>query len=459
MKWKDKLKFFQKQNLFKIIIFLLFILSSILKQPWHDELYTQYVVKKPLFEIFNEIKKDNYPPFYYFLIHILTAPFNHTIFSIRFLSSIFIFLSGIILIKTLKNEYTLFILLFPIPFYFSTEARAYSLIIFLSSLFFYEILSKKRVSLITIYLILLSYTHYISILYFSYLIFLAIYEKNRRYILGSIIYLILAIPLYFLFTTQPKESIFWASIFLNWKSIFNFFSNFGPNLFENYVYNFFPIIPVFIFFILNIYIICSNFKTKTFVKILIPFFLNIFFLFSFSFIYKNIYTPSRTESFFFVPFSLFFINFISRKFKYLKYFKLFYALILIFSLILIFLSFIRGMPINKEIEKITHYVKEDMKVYVFGYWRLTIEYIFGKKGLKNEVITFPISQNEHQGWYYLDKFKEEDLDWFLKNAIQSKNPYLVLWDKRNPFINEILSLFPQNIKIYSTEKFYFIVKD
>lgn len=459
MKWKDKLKFFQKQNLFKIIIFLLFILSSILKQPWHDELYTQYVVKKTPVEIFNEIKKDNYPPLYYFLIHFLTEPFNHNMFSIRFLSSIFVFLSGIILIKTIKNEYGLFVLLFPIPFYFSSEARAYSLIIFLSSLFFYEILSKKRVFLIVIYLILLSYTHYISFLYFPYLIFLIIYEKKKRYILGSIVYLISVSPLYFLFTAQPKESIFWASPFLNWKSIFNFFSNLGPNLFENYVYNFFPSIPVFIFFILNIYVIISNFKTKPLIKILIPFSLNIFFLFFLSYTYKNIYTPSRTESFFFIPFSLFFINFISKKFKIIKYFKIFYALILIFSLILIFLSFTRRMPINKEIEQIINYVKADTRVYVIGYWRLTIEYIFEKKGIQNKVMTFPISQNEHQGWYYLDKFEEEDLDWFLKNIILSKSSYLVLWDKRNPFINEILPLFPQDIKIYGTEKFYFVVKD
>lgn len=459
MKWKDKLKFFQKQNLFRILIFFIFIISSFIKEPWHDELYTQYVAKKPLVEIFNEIKKDSGPPFYYFLIHFLTLPFKHTIFSIRFLSSIFVIFSGIFLIKTLNSNYGLFILLFPIPFYFSSEARCYSLIIFLSSLFFYEILSKKRIFFITIYLILLSYTHYISILYFSYLIFLIIYEKGKKYILSSIIYLISIIPLYFLFASQPKESIFWASPFLNWKSLFNFFSNLGPNLFENYVYNFFPPLPVFIFFILNIYIIYSNFKTKPFLKILIPFFLNIFSLFAFSYLYKNIYIPSRTESFFFVPFSLFLINLILKNFKYIKYIKIFYTFSLMFSLIFIFLSFIKGIPINKEIEKITNYIKEDTRICVIGYWRLTIEYMLQKKGLENEVITFPISQNEHQGWHYVNKLNDEDLNWFSKNIILSKNPHIILVDKNNPFINKILPLFSEDIKIHNTENLYFIVKD
>ncbi|MEJ5166902.1 MAG: hypothetical protein WHV67_07740, partial [Thermoanaerobaculia bacterium] len=92
MKWKDKLKSLKKQNLFNLALFIIFILACFIKQPWHDELYTREVVRMPFFEILGELKKDNYPPLYYYIIHFLALPFNYSIFSIRFFSAIFILL-------------------------------------------------------------------------------------------------------------------------------------------------------------------------------------------------------------------------------------------------------------------------------------------------------------------------------------------------------------------------------
>lgn len=459
MKWKDKSKFLKAQNLFSLIFLLLFLGASLFKEPWHDELYTKEVIKKSPFEIINEIKKDNYPPFYYLLLHYLTLPFKHSIFSIRFFSSIFIFLSGFILMKIIKpkNFFWFLIIFFPVPFYFGIEARCYSLIILLSSLYFYEIFNKERPFFIFLYLTLLSYTHYLSISFLTYLIFFILFGGKKKYTSSLILSILAYIPLYFLFSIQPKESILWAGQFINLKSIIYFFSNLGPNLFENYIYNFYPFLPPFIFFIINVSIILYNFKDKILRIIIISFIFNFLEIFLFSFFYKNIYTQSRTESFFFIPFAILFINFLNKENKLIKFLKIFIILITILSLTFMFLSFQKGIQYSQEIEKITNFVKKDTKICIIGYWKLTFQYKLEKRGYENKIITFPVSQDEHQGWYYVKELKEKDIDWFKKNIINSEEPILILWDRQNLLAKKIVEIFPEDKKIISTENFSFIL--
>ncbi|MEJ5167359.1 MAG: hypothetical protein WHV67_10085, partial [Thermoanaerobaculia bacterium] len=351
------------------------------------------------------------------------------------------------------------IFLFPVPLYFSAEARAYSLILFLSSIFFYEILTKKRPFLLAVIFILLAYTHYISLFYFSFLIFLLFLKREKKYLLSIILSFAAVIPLIFLFRVQPKESLFWASNLLNIKSPFLFFSNLGPNLFENFVYNFFPLIPPLIFFFPNFFISLYQIQNRNLSFITIPFILNISIIFLISFSYKNLYVPSRTESFFFIPFAIFLLDFLSKNFKLIKVLKYLYFIIAIISLILIFWSFSKGLSINREMEQISSLVEQDTKICVFGYWKLSLIYQIEKAGKKNEVFTFPPSQNEHQGWYFVSKIEEEDKNWFEKNITHSKERWLILWDKSNPYAKTFLSPLQDKLKLYETENFYFAIKN
>lgn len=419
----------------------------------------------PFSEILVELKKDNYPPLYYYLIHFLGLPFNYSIFSIRFFSAIFILLSVFFLKKTLsylniKEDILSFIIfIFPVPLYFSTEARAYSLILFLSSIFFYEILTKKRPLLLAILFILLAYTHYISLFYFSFLIFLLFLKREKKYLLSITLSLAGVIPLIFLFKVQPKESLFWASSLLNIKSPFLFFSNLGPNLFENFVYNLFPLIPPFIFFFPNFFVSLYQIKNKNLYFIAIPFLTNIFVIFLISFSYKNLYTPSRIESFFFIPFAILLLDFLSKNFKFIKVLKYLYGIVAIISSILIFWSFSKGLTINREMQQISAFVQKDTKICVFGYWKLSLNYQLEKAGKKNEIFTFPPSQNEHQGWYFIRKMEEEDINWFEKNIAHTTEKWIILWDKSNPYARALLSTLQDKLKLYETENFYFVIKN
>lgn len=459
------MKSLKKQIIFSILIFLLFILGGFLKEPWHDELYTREVIKKPFFEILKELKKDNYPPLYYYIAHFFCLPFNFSIFSIRLLSAIFVLISLFFILKILnflkiKEDFLVFLIfLFPVPFYFSSEARAYSLILLLSSIFFLEILTKKRPLFLSIIFILLGYTHYLSLFYFSFLVFLFIIQKDKKYLLSLILPMFGLMPLFFLFKIQPKESLIWASASLDLRAPINFFSNLGPNIFENYVYNFYPLIPPFLFFIINLAILIYEGKKKDFLIISLPFFFNFLIIFAISFIYKNIYTPSRTETFFFIPFSVFLLSFFKNDLKYINFIKIFYFLITLLSLILIIWNFSRGLKINEEIMEITNFVQKDTKICVIGYWKLTFLYELEKKGMKNEVFTFPFSQDVHQGWYYVEEIDKGDISWFSEKILKSKDPWLLLWDKNNPIAKKIVPPFLEKSKIYETQHFYFALKN
>lgn len=350
------------------------------------------------------------------------------------------------------------IFIFPVPLYFSAEARAYSLILFLSSIFFCEILTKKRPFLLTILFILLAYTHYISLFYFSFLIFLLFLKREKKYLLSITLSFAGVIPLIFLFKVQPKESLFWASNLLNIKSPLLFFSNLGPNLFENYVYNFFPLIPPLIFFFFNFFISLYQIQNRNLYCITIPFILNISIIFLISFSYKNLYVPSRTESFFFIPFAIFLLDFLSKNLKLVRILKYFYFIVAIISSVLIFWSFSKGLSIKREMEQISAFVQKDTKICVFGYWKLSLIYQLEKAGKKNEVFTFPPSQNEHQGWYFVSKIEEKDKNWFEKNISSSNFSWMILWDKNNPYAKLFLAPIQEKLKIYETENFYFAIK-
>ncbi len=457
------MKYLKGQNLFSLLIIFLMLFSSLIKEPWHDELYTKYVVQKSGKDILNELKKDSGPPLYYFLIHYLTFPFKFNFFFIRLVSLLSIIFSGYFLGKIFKKCFNMafpfyFYLLFPLVSYYSAEGRNYSLVIFLSTLFFYEALLKKRFIFLSLYLTLLLYTHNLSFFFITYLLFFYIYTKNKDYILSIISSLILYIPVFFIIKNQPKESIYWMKHSFDIKKFFFFFSNLGPNLFENYIYDFKPFIPALIFAFLNFILIIFVLREKDLTSLVVPFFINLLALFFICFKIINIYFPSRSEIFFFIPFVILLLYFFGKKLKISKYIFIIYLITSILSSTIVISSFSKPLEHRTAISKIIMLAKSDTEIYLIGPLYLTTNYALERESFNNPLKQFPPSQGEHIGWYYYPKLKQEDLDWLLREFSERDKSFLLIWIKSDPIGNEVKKYLNFNGKFGSVGNFDFYIK-
>lgn len=439
------------------------LFSSLIKEPWHDELYTKFLVQKSGKDILKELKKDSGPPLYYFLIHYLTFPFKFNFFFIRLISLLLIIFSALFLGEIFKKYFKMdlpiyFYFLFPLTFYYSAEARNYSLVIFLSTLFFYEALLKKRFIFLSIYLTLLLYTHNLSFFFITYFIFFYIYTKNKNYIFSIISSLIFYIPVFFLIKNQPKESIYWMQNSFDIKKFFFFFSNLGPNLFENYIYDFKPLIYPLIFAFFNFILIIFLLREKNLTSIIVPFFINLLALFFISFKIINIYFPSRSEVFFFIPFTILLFYFFGKKLIISKYVFIIYLITSILSIFTITSAFLKPLEHREAISKIIMLAKSDTEIYLIGPLYLTTNYALEREGFNNPLKQFPPSQGKHIGWYYYPKLKQEDLDWLLKEFSERDKSFLLIWIKSDPIGNEIKKHLNYNGKFGSLSIFDFYIK-
>ncbi len=449
------LKEFFKKNFLLFSLFFLFIILAIVKEPWHDELFTKYLISHNLKEIIEILKNDNGPPFYYCLSHFLTLPFNHSIFSLRLVSIIFVFLSIIFLNKTLQNLKILNIpkfifLLFPIPMFFMLEARCYGLVLFLSSLLFFEITKKERIFPLSLYLILLIYTHYFSFTFLTYLFFAIFFKKNFKYLLIILIILIFSFPLYFLMKEQPKESLDWTRIYLKNFSPFYFFSNFSlfykplkPNL-----------ISIFLA-LLNILLLFSSFKKRELRFLHISFFLNFIFLFIFSFIIRNYYVPFKTEVFFSIPFFLLIFSALFIEKKYINFLKNLYFLIILISSINTAHLISLPLPTNEKIREILKLPEVWTNVCIVGNWGLVANYYLEKDNLKFPLCIFPPSQKNHLGWYINKPIDPIEVKWLKKEVIFSEKPFLILWHKNDPYSIHIKRYLYMGIMVFNYGEFWF----
>jgi len=455
---KINIKFLK--NNFEIFVFgFFYIILSLLKDPWHDELFTRYLMKKNFLEIFSLLENDSGPPLYYFLLKIFTFIFGTSIFSLRFFSVILVLLSGFIIKKILNNInsynslYYLFYL-FAIPLFSASEARNYSLVLFLSSLFFYEILGKERKFPLILYSTLLNYTHYISFSYIFYLLSALFFEKKKKYFIIIIFVIILTSPLLFFLKQQPVEAIAWTKAIedkyspLFFFSFFFLFFNINLEIFRFSIkFLIFSVIGYFIFF----------FSLKRYKIISYPFFFNLILIFLISFIYKYIYMPSKTQVFFFIPFFIFFINFIISLGEGKKYIKF----LLIFLFFLLFFANYNNIlikdPFKPEILPMLKLAEKDTNICTIGIWGLLTSYYLEQEGMDNNLLVFPPSQGEHLGWYFYKPLRDEELEYFKKNILESGKKFLVFWQKNDPYSKDLIKIFPENLNFYQCGKFKFFV--
>ncbi len=148
---------------------------------WFDEAFSFFVAKSSLHDLLTATAADNNPPFYYLLLHSWMDIFGTGMISLRAPSLIFGVLSIAIFFKLTDKLFNSKIAIFsssiftlsPLMIYYSTEARMYSLIVFLGLVSTYSWISLlKKQSIHTSLIFLLSFTLALYTHYYSFLLFL-----------------------------------------------------------------------------------------------------------------------------------------------------------------------------------------------------------------------------------------------------------------------------------------------
>lgn len=174
----------------KIVIFLFIILLSYLglyqinkESLFIDEAESVVCAMQPLKELSGCVLPSGNLPSYYAILHFWIKIFGQSVFSIRFLSFIFYFISILLIFKLAKllfDSYkvalvsSLIFLINTTNIYYAQEARVYSMNIFaslLSFIFLVKFFKKTKNSYLLFYVIITSFM--VSLHFFNILIFLA----------------------------------------------------------------------------------------------------------------------------------------------------------------------------------------------------------------------------------------------------------------------------------------------
>lgn len=185
--------------------FLLKIIHLNYSSFWYDEIISVQSASLDFGHIKHVSEWDKNPPFYYYCLSVWTKLFSNSEYTVRLLSVIFSSLSAgflFLIANKLFNKTTAIIasILFisnNVLYYYSHEARAYSLVLLLSliSTFIYfdlkEKPSIKHLILLGLFNFLIIYTHYIAglVLLFQGVLALLYFEKKQKkhYLLSCLI--------------------------------------------------------------------------------------------------------------------------------------------------------------------------------------------------------------------------------------------------------------------------------
>lgn len=268
---------------FSLVVVINIILKSIqlgFSSYWFDEIVSVQSAYLDFGHIKHVSEWDNNPPFYYYCLSIWIKLFNDSEFSVRFLSVLFSSFSGGVLFLFANkyfNKYTavfvsLIFLSNNLLFFYSHEARAYSLVLFLSllsTLLYFNLRDKSNIrTLLALGIVnfLLIYTHYIPglILAFQFILMFFYFEKKQKI---SFLYSCLIVLLLVLLRFTKKQflliidfnkpgSTFWLK-----KSEFSYLKEvFSSFLFNDVLAIFFLTIIIFI----SAYFIIKKNKAYTF---------------------------------------------------------------------------------------------------------------------------------------------------------------------------------------------------
>jgi len=220
-------------------IWILFLAARLpllwVREPFFDELFTIWISRKPLSDLFPALALDSGPPLYYLVIHAGSLVFSPTVTTLRVLSLILGACSvGLILSQKQLGDArfgaAMLLALLPAHAWLSTEARSYAaagLGIGVAALLLDRWLDGhgNRVPVLAVLaLTLAAYCHYYAVLFFPLLCVLPIVERARRLwrggLLASLLAGVLFIPGFLLAAKQPPEAIAWVGEgSLGWQAL------------------------------------------------------------------------------------------------------------------------------------------------------------------------------------------------------------------------------------------------
>jgi hypothetical protein len=183
------------------LLFLAFrIVYLYAREPFFDELYTQWMAKQPASSIVPHLLHDSGPPLYYFLARLPSVE------ALRWLSLVFATIAFVLVLRKSIVAAALLAVYAPAVFY-AAEARAYALCAMLVAMGVL-LLDEGRPFAAAVELVLAAYAHYYGVLFFPLLLM-----KDRRAFLLAIA---LFVPGFVLAFHQPAEAMGWNVVHPLW---------------------------------------------------------------------------------------------------------------------------------------------------------------------------------------------------------------------------------------------------
>lgn len=201
--------------LYFILIFLVNFIFKVVyldfSSFWYDEIVSVQSASLDFGHIKHVSEWDKNPPFYYYCLSVWIKILNDSEFCVRLLSVIFSSLAGAVLFL-FSNKYfnrttaivsALLFLSSDILYFYSHEARAYSLVILLSllsSLTYFNLKNKQNwqyIIILGLINFLLIYTHYISglVLFFQTILMLVHFDKKQKVAFGYSLLIVLGLTI------------------------------------------------------------------------------------------------------------------------------------------------------------------------------------------------------------------------------------------------------------------------
>ncbi|MES2568047.1 MAG: glycosyltransferase family 39 protein [Bacteroidota bacterium] len=263
--------------IFSLIVFIN-ILFKLINLEYSSFWYDEIISVKSASEDFGHIKHvsewDKNPPFYYYCLSVWIKLFNDSEFCVRLLSVIFSGLSAGVLYlfsnkhfnKTTAIISSLLFLSSDILFFYSHEARAYSLVLLLSllsSYVYFNLKNKpsiKNVLLLGLINFLIIYTHYIAgivIVIQTIMMVFSFETKQKKFFSFSLLILIGLTIIRFtkkqillILAFNSSENVFWLK-----KSEFGFLIK----MLESFFFSIYLIIPLILITLIGVLL---TFKLK-----------------------------------------------------------------------------------------------------------------------------------------------------------------------------------------------------
>jgi hypothetical protein len=191
----------------RALILLLFLVPRVallfLRQPFYDELFTQWIAAKSFAGILDALRFDSGPPLYYWVLHLLDMP---TLFAARAMSLVFSAVALIAILAAEKLGETRYaaaalIAVFPPAVLSSVDARAYALCAMFVTIGVIALAYEKPYVAAAMFVVA-GYSHYYGALF---LVLLLPYA--RAFVASAVLYA----PAVWLALHQPRAAIGWMS--------------------------------------------------------------------------------------------------------------------------------------------------------------------------------------------------------------------------------------------------------